>query len=236
MLIHAYLDATESEQALPELKTTFETFALSKGHTIGYFYSDREIPKARSSLFRLLRDKGLAIASQAQPASNHAPFQALFSLLRQARPNDVLLVESARLLGRLSSEDWRLFREKIRNRKVRVVSMDVKASWVMVTGESAMAPMAEQLTGMLLDTVETVSISERAESRRRQLDGIARARSQGKYKGRPVDRKKHETIHSLLQSGYSWSKVCAETGASRSTVARVVKMKARSNGQEYEAE
>lgn len=238
MLIHAYLDASESEKALPDLKATFETFALSKGHSIGFYYNDQAIPKSRSSLFRLLRNKGLAIASQAQPSPppRQDRFEELFRLLKQARPNDVLLIESARLLGRLSPEDWQVFREKVRIRKIRVVSMDVKASWVMITGESGMAYMAEQLTAMLLDTLETLSVSEKAESRRRQLDGIARARSRGKYKGRPVDRKKHETIRSLLQDGYSWSEVCAETGASRSTVARVVKMGARSHGQEHEAQ
>jgi len=225
VLIRAYLDAPESNQNLSDLKATFETFVRRKGHRIGLYYNDQKSPAAHSSLFRLLRDKGLAIASQAQSASQprYESSEELFRLLGQARPNDVLLIESARLLGRLSSKDWQFFRQKIKQRKVRIVSLDVEASWVMVTSESAMTPLAEQLTGMMLDTLEAVALKEKREKQSRHLEGIAKAKAQGKYKGRPVDQKKHERILSLLQEGCSWSEVCAETGASRSTVARVVK-------------
>lgn len=225
MLIHAYLHKTESCQSLAELKTTFETFALRKGHRIGAFYNDQETPEARSSLFRLLKEKGIALASQArlQARAPYEPSEELFRLIAQARPNDVLLIESAGLLSRLSSANWKLFRRKIKQRKIRIVALDVESSWVMVTSESAMAPMASQLTGMMLDMLEALALKERRERRDRHLDGIARAKAQGKYRGRPVDRRKHETIRSLLEQGHSWSEVCAKTGSSRSTVARVVK-------------
>jgi DNA invertase Pin-like site-specific DNA recombinase len=225
VLIRAYLDAPDSNQTLSELKDSFETFARKKGHRIGIFYNEQQVPAARSSLFRLLRSKGLAIASQDPPASqnSHHPTEELFRLLGQARPNDVVLIKSIRLLGRLSTVDWQRFRQKAKEKKVRIVAMDVAASWAMITSESAMAPMAEQLTGMMLDMLETLVLTGNSAHRNRHLEGIAKAKAQGKYRGRPVNRKKHEAIHSLLQQGYSWSEVCAKTGASRSTVARVVK-------------
>lgn len=227
MLIRAYLDASNSSQTIPELKDTFEAFARRKGQRIGAFYNDQNAHAARSNLFRLLRSKGLAIASQGGTATQprHEPGEELFRLLKQARPNDVLLLENVCLLTRLSPTDWQFFRQKAKERKIRIVSMDLEASWAMITSESAVAPMAEQLTAMMLDMLETVALRQSSAHRNRHLEGIAKAKSRGKYKGRPVDRKKHEDILSLLQEGYSWSEVCAETGASRSTVARVVKSK-----------
>lgn len=229
MLIHAYLDTANSDRNRSELKTAFETFALRKGHRIKAFYNDQQLPQSRSSLFRLLRDKGVAIASQselASPPPQHEPYKELFRLLGKARPGDVLLIETAALLGKLPGDEWQRFRQRISQRKIRVVTLDVEASWVMVTSESAMAPIAEQLTAMLLDTLEAAPRTdggEKRDQRDRHLDGIARAKAKGKYKGRPINHKKHEQILTLLNEGYSWSEVCAETGASRSTVARVVK-------------
>lgn len=225
MLIHAYLHRTESTKHLSDLKNAFETFALRKGQRIGAYYNDQGIPASRSSLFRLLKDKGLAIASQARLESRapYEPSAELFRLVGKARPNDVLLIESASLLSRLSGHNWKDFRAKIKQRKIRIVALDVESSWVMVSSESAMAPMAEKLTNMMLDMLEALALKDRREKRSRHLEGIAKAKAKGKYKGRPVDRKKHDRILALLQDGYSWSEVCAETGASRSTVARVVK-------------
>lgn len=226
MLIHAYLDTAAPDGSRSELKVAFETFALRKGHRIKAFYNDQQLPQSRSSLFRLLRDKGVAIASQselASPPPQHEPYKELFRLLGKARPGDVLLIETAALLGKLSEEEWQRFRQRVSQRKIRVVTLDVEASWVMVTSESAMAPIAEQLTAMLLDTLEAAPRADVGVRQDRHLEGIARAKARGKYKGRPINHKKHEQILTLLNEGYSWSEVCAETGASRSTVARVVK-------------
>lgn len=225
MLIHAYLHRTESTNNRSDLRSAFETFALRKGQRIGAYYNDREVPTAHSSLFRLLRDKGVAIASQV-PFESRVPYEPsdeLFRLLGQARPNDVLLIESAGLLSRLSGDRWHDFRKKIKQRKIRIVALDIESSWVMISSESAMAPTAEKLTNMMLDMLEALAFRNSRDKRNRHLEGIARARAQGKYRGRPIDQKKHERILGLLQDGHSWSEVCAKTGASRSTVARVVK-------------
>jgi len=227
VLIHAYLHRTVSGKNHSDLENAFATFALRKGQRIHAYYRDREIPPARSSLFRLLRDKGVAIAPRGGPESRTAPEPGdeLFRLLGQARPNDVLLIESAGILSGLSDNRWKDFRHRIRQSKIRIVALDVESSWVMVSSESAMAPMAERLTGMMLDMVDALALRASRETRKRHLEGIARAKAQGKYRGRPVDRKKHRQILAMLNEGYSWSEVCAETGASRSTIARAVKSK-----------
>lgn len=225
MKIHAFLDAKGSNQSLPVIRETFETFARRKGHRISAFYNEQDFPATRGSLIRLLRDKGLAIASQGR-AENQPRLDSgeeLFRLLKQARPGDVLLIQQIGLFGSLSNTEWKSFRQKIKNRKIRIVSMDVEASWVMVSSESAMAPLSEQLTAAIMDMVDALGAKEKLQHRDRQMEGISRAKAKGKYKGRPIDQTKHDRIRALLKNGSSWSDVCAETGASRSTIARVVK-------------
>jgi DNA invertase Pin-like site-specific DNA recombinase len=223
--IHAYLNTNDADQSLAELKADFETFARRKRHRISTFYIEKPEPAARSSLFRLLRNKGLAIAAQGRaPAhSESEPREELFKLLKQARPNDVVLIGNTGLLTQLSQDEWQHFAQKVRERKIRLVTLDLEASWAMVTSESAMAPMATQLTDMMLEMLQNLAFKEKIERRSRQHEGIARAKARGKYRGRPVDVKKHEKILALLDEGHSWTDVCKETGASRSTVARVVK-------------
>lgn len=69
--------------------------------------------------------------------------------------------------------------------------------------------------------------------RRRQAQGIEKAKAEGLYKGRQIDAKRHEQIAELLDRGMSWSKVCDITNASRSTLLRVVN--ARKAAREVEA-
>ncbi|MDI9245288.1 helix-turn-helix domain-containing protein [Marinobacter sp. CHS3-4] len=225
MLIRAFLNSSDAGTSAATGKAPFEEFARKKGHRVGVYYNEQRPAEHRSGLFRLLRDKGLAIATQGRStrkATNYSK-QELHRLLREARPGDVLLVNQAHSLPNLLEDDWDHFRQKIRERKLRLVSLDVESSWAMVTGDSGMAMVAEQLTGVMLDMLEISSSQGYQTHRRRQLQGIARAKEQGKYKGRPVDHHKHERIMELLQDGKSWSEICRETGVSRSTIARVVK-------------
>jgi DNA invertase Pin-like site-specific DNA recombinase len=75
---------------------------------------------------------------------------------------------------------------------------------------------------MLLDILAVVARKDYEDRRRRQAQGIAKAKAEGAYKGRPVDEALHRKIGELLDAGFSWSKVTEHTGASRSTILRVV--------------
>ena len=58
--------------------------------------------------------------------------------------------------------------------------------------------------------------------RRRAAEGIAKAKTAGLYRGRRADTERHDHIRQMLAGGMSWSAVCKATGASRSTLARIV--------------
>jgi DNA invertase Pin-like site-specific DNA recombinase len=64
--------------------------------------------------------------------------------------------------------------------------------------------------------------------RRRQLQGIAKAKSEGKYRGRPEDKKRNRAIMNMLKRGLSWNSIIeAASGSgkrlSRATLSKLVR-------------
>jgi len=59
--------------------------------------------------------------------------------------------------------------------------------------------------------------------RRRQMQGQARAKAEGKYVGRPENKRRNGRIASMLNAGTSYSAIQAATGCSRATIAKIAK-------------
>jgi DNA invertase Pin-like site-specific DNA recombinase len=83
--------------------------------------------------------------------------------------------------------------------------------------------MLDALNGMLLDMLAAIARKDYEDRRRRQAQGISKAKKQGRYKGRPEDEGRNAAIMQMLKSGQSWNSIVAATGASRSTLARLAK-------------
>jgi DNA invertase Pin-like site-specific DNA recombinase len=83
--------------------------------------------------------------------------------------------------------------------------------------------MFEAINGMLLDMLAAVARKDYDDRRKRQAQGQAKAKLDGKYKGRPEDTERNAGIASLLAEGRSWSFIQDMTGCSRATVAKVAK-------------
>lgn len=76
---------------------------------------------------------------------------------------------------------------------------------------------------MLLDVLALVARKDYTEHRRRQAQGIAKVKDAGPYRGRQADTKRHAVIKHMLARGMAWFQVCEATGASRSTLSRIMK-------------
>jgi DNA invertase Pin-like site-specific DNA recombinase len=79
-------------------------------------------------------------------------------------------------------------------------------------------------TGKLLVTMfAAVAAFERDIMLERQLSGIARARAEGKYKGRaPTARRQAKAVLELHRAGVAPTKIAAELGISRASVYRIL--------------
>nr|WP_165756266.1 recombinase family protein [Cronobacter sakazakii] len=141
-----------------------------------------------------------------------------------AQKGDVLLVEQVDRLSRLSGEDWNKLRSLINEKGVRVVALDLPTSHQLIqSGDEFTSRMLEALNGMMLDMLAAIARKDYTDRKRRQAQGIVKAKSDGKYKGRPEDTQRNERIAKLLQAGMSYSDVMETVNCSRATVAKVSK-------------
>ena len=200
MFVRAYLRASTKEQDAARAKEQLEAFAAERGLTIAATYLENE-----------------SGASLARPE--------LFRLLSDSKVGDVMLVEQVDRLSRLDADDWNKLRNEIRHKGIRVVALDLPTSWQLASmaGDDFTARMSEAINGMLLDMLAAIARKDYEDRRRRQAQGIAKAKDEGKYAGRPEDRERNRAIMSMLKAGQSWNTIVKASGCSRSTLARLAK-------------
>jgi DNA invertase Pin-like site-specific DNA recombinase len=83
--------------------------------------------------------------------------------------------------------------------------------------------MFEAINGMMLDMLTAIARKDYEDRRRRQARGIARAKAEGRYRGRREDVVRNRAIVDMLAKGQSWNSIVAATGCSRSTLSRLAK-------------
>jgi DNA invertase Pin-like site-specific DNA recombinase len=202
MFVRAYLRASTDEQDANRARGELKAFASSRGLSVACWYVENEsgATLARPELFRLLED---------------------------AQPGDVLLVEQVDRLSRLTTGDWDRLKGELTARRIRVVSLDLPTSWVMATNsaDEFTSRMFEAINGMLLDVLAAVARKDYDDRRRRQAQGIAKMKAEGKNRaggkkpsGRPEDVERNARIAQQLRDGVSWSTIQKAEDCSRSTI------------------
>jgi DNA invertase Pin-like site-specific DNA recombinase len=202
--IRAYLRASTDQQDASRARAQVEAFAADRGMQIAAWYLENEsgAKLARPELFRLLAD---------------------------SLPGDVLLVEQVDRLSRLTAADWERLKAELSARRVRVVALDLPTSWVMATGkvDEFTGRMFEAINGMLLDMLAAIARKDYEDRRRRQMQGQVKAKAEGKYVGRPENKKRNARIAAMLAAGTSYSAIQSATGCSRATVAKIAKRRVK---------
>lgn len=207
--VRAYLRASTEDQDAQRARLPLAQFAASQGRVVASWYAENEsgAKLRRPELFRLLSD---------------------------CHPGDVLLVEQVDRLSRLSVEDWEALKDAIKAKGVRVVALDLPTSHgamrAMPSRAAGQEPDPTELillavNAMLLDMLAVMARKDYTDRRRRQSEGIAKAQTQGLYRGRQVDEARHANILALLDAGKTWGQVQELTKASRSTILRAVKLR-----------
>jgi len=196
----AYLRASTSEQDANRAREQLTAFAAERGLKISSFYVENE-----------------SGATLARPA--------LFRLLADAHPGDVLLVEQVDRLSRLTAADWEKLKAELIARRVRVVALDLPTSWMMTTGngDEFHSRLFDSINAMLLDMLAAVARKDYDDRRRRQAQGQAKAKAEGRYRGRPENKKRNARIEKMLTGGTSYSEIESVLGCSRATIAKVAR-------------
>jgi len=198
MLARTYLRASTSGQDATRARDHIEAFAKERGLSIVGTYIENEsgAKLSRPELFRLIAD---------------------------SRSNDILLIEQVDRLSRLTESDWKKLRAELDAKEIRVVALDLPTSWVLTSGDEFTKRMFAAVNGMMLDVLAAVARKDYDDRRRRQAQGMAKAKAEGKYRGRPEDAARNAGIAAMLSKGASWSAIQAATGCSRATIAKIAK-------------
>ncbi|MEG1116378.1 MAG: recombinase family protein [Janthinobacterium sp.] len=198
--VRAYLRASTDEQDAQRARGMLDRFASEHSIIICNYYAENESGAhlARPELFRLLAD---------------------------SRPHDVLLIEDVDRLSRLTADEWDRLKTIIRDRQVRVVAVNVPTTWqhLAPVRNDFDARMFGAINDMLIDMLAAIARRDYEQRRERQAEGIAKARADGKFRGRRVDAARYDAINRLLASKSSWSEVERIVGCSRSTISAAVR-------------
>ena len=197
--IYGYLRASTDEQDASRAKEQLIEFAQSQGQQIAGWFVENE-----------------SGASLKRPE--------LFRLLDIAQQGDCLLVEQVDRISRLNGEDWESLKAIIKAKGVRIVALDLPTSHqLMTTGDEFTSRMLDALNSMMLDMLAAIARKDYTDRRRRQQEGVKKAKQKGVYRGRMPDQNKHDLIRSLRHQGKSISETARLAGVSERTVTRVSK-------------
>ncbi|HBR7001112.1 TPA: recombinase family protein [Klebsiella aerogenes] len=200
MYIYAYLRASTIEQDALRSKNRLKEFASLHGHRIAGWYVEN-----------------------ASGASLNRP--ELTRMLSDMEPGDVILIEQVDRLSRLDDAGWQILRKEITDKRLSVVSLDLPTSHMALTNavnDDFTRSMLKAVNGMMLDMLAAIARKDYEDRRRRQSEGISKAKAEGKYRGRVADAQKHELIRTLrLVNGKSLRETARLAGVSKMTVVRV---------------
>lgn len=148
-----------------------------------------------------------------EQVSSVAEREQLAAALDYVRDGDVLVVTKLDRLAR-SMRDLLDIVAKIeaKGASLRILAMNLDTT--TATGK------------LMLNVLGSVAEFERSMMLERQREGIAKAKADGKYKGRaPTARAKTDDVRTLLSEGVGVVEVAATLGISRSSVWRISKTK-----------
>ncbi len=202
MYIFGYLRASTSDQNAKRAQSTLLQFVQQKGHRVAGWYIEN---KSGASLQR----------------------PELLRLLDDAAVGDAILIEQVDRLSRLDESSWFTLKEMLLKKELKVISLDLPTSHLAfsshITDEFTNS-MMKAINSMMMDMLAAIARKDYQDRRRRQAEGIEKAKAEGKYKGRQANLALHEKIYQLrVVNKLSINDTAKLTNVSARTVIRVAK-------------
>jgi len=198
--IYGYLRASTKEQDATRAKKSLEDFSQRSSQKVSGWFVENE-----------------SGATLKRPE--------LFRLLEIAQQGDILLVEQVDRISRLNTHDWERLKSQIKNKGIIIVSLDLPTShqFMETTTDDFTQRMLTAINSMMLDMLAAVARKDYEDRRRRQSEGIAKAKREGKYRGRPKNEALRRNIKALVRDGCSISEVVDSLKCSNKTAISVRK-------------
>jgi DNA invertase Pin-like site-specific DNA recombinase len=177
---------------------------------IGYARTSTDEQKAGlEGQIRELKALGVQELYQEQ-VSSVAERPQLTAAIRALRAGDRLVVTKLDRLARSVKHLGEIL-EEIEARKAGLVILSMNLDTSTATGK------------LMLNVMSSVAQFEREMMLERQREGIAKAKAEGKYKGRtPTARNKAEAVKALLAQGMEKTDIAKHLGISRASLYRIL--------------
>ncbi|MDA0713478.1 MAG: recombinase family protein [Proteobacteria bacterium] len=144
-------------------------------------------------------------------------------LLDEAKPDDILLVESVDRLSRLNQSDFETLKQQIKGKGMRLIVADLPTTHVqMNASDSITSSVLELINNMLIDLLATMARLDNEKRKERIIQGLKR--SGYKPTGKKANTAKHTRIKQLLEAGnMTKEEIAKAVGCGVATVYRVAK-------------
>ncbi|WP_435250659.1 recombinase family protein (plasmid) [Vibrio sp. nBUS_14] len=190
---------------------------------------EQDAERAKKTLSNFVGQRGLRVAAWYVEQQSGASLQRpkLLQLLSDARKGDVILIEQIDRLSRLNEASWSQLKEMLYEKELKVISLDLPTSHIALAPEISdefTSSMIKAINNMMMDMLAAISRKDYEDRRRRQKEGIEKAKEMGKYLGRRPNLELHEQIYKLrVLKEMSIHETAKFLGVSPRTVVRVVK-------------
>lgn len=126
-----------------------------------------------------LKDENIYIDKASGKDFNRPQYQALKNKLRSG---DVVIIKELDRLGR-NKEELKKELQFFKDKNVRIKILNIPTTLIDLPSDSNWA--FDMINNVLIEVLSAIAEEERNKIRQRQAEGIAIAKKQGKYKGRP---------------------------------------------------
>lgn len=190
---------------------------------------EQDAERAKKTISNFVEQRGLRVAAWYVEQQSGASLQRpkLLQLLSDARKGDVILIEQIDRLSRLNEASWSQLKEMLYEKELKVISLDLPTSHIALAPEISdefTSSMIKAINNMMMDMLAAISRKDYEDRRRRQKEGIEKAKEMGKYLGRRPNLELHEQIYKLrVLKEMSIHETAKFVGVSPRTVVRVVK-------------
>lgn len=201
-LVRAYLRASTNEQDATRAKGELKEFAKKHNKRIAHYYVENE------SGAKLERPE-------------------LMTLIADSEAGDIILVEHIDRLSRLNKDDWDVLKDQIKLKGLKLVIVNLAMTHdLMGDDETKVSWMMQAVNEMVIEVGASMARADYELRRKRQAEGIEKAKSEGKYKGgkgRAINKNLHRSIAGMVAKGMNNTEVAKELGCSTKTVQRFKK-------------
>lgn len=175
MYIFGYLRASTSDQNAKRAQNALQEFVQQKGHRVAGWYIENESGASlqRPELLRLLDDAAIG---------------------------DAIIIEQIDRLSRLDEKSWFILKEMLNKKELKVISLDLPTSHIALSAQVTdefTTSMLKAINSMMMDMLAAIARKDYQDRRRRQAEGIKKAKEEGKYRGRQPNLELHKKIYQL---------------------------------------